>query len=121
MLFRLWYHACQLAILAILGGMIGLVANVPVLVDAVTWVTVPVGVAGAVLGVIGVTTGIRSACPNCGRKSTWLYARRFLGIDCDHCGIYGGYPMAHIVPFKVEVVDPTEAEQPNDSFEEWKK
>ncbi len=121
MLFRIWYHCCQLAILAMLAVFFGMTLNLALLVDVARWVLLPIGTVGILLGLLGVTTGMRTACPKCGRKASWIYARKFLGIHCGGCGIYGGYPMLHLLPFKVYEVDPTEGYYKAVPFEEcWK-
>lgn len=126
MLFRVGYHSCQLAILALLATAVGTLIKLPVLVASAGWIICSVSVVGLLLGLIGITTGIRTACPNCGNKDTWLYAHKFLGIHCDRCGVYGGYPMMHIVPLKVEDVVNTgavgpESDRAADAYDEWKK
>jgi hypothetical protein len=98
--------------------MVGLAFNLPWLVGAVWWISLPLGIAGAVLGFFAVATGIRTACPICGRRASWIYSRRFLGIECDHCGIYGGYPLVHIAPFKVAEVNPSQDCDSADPFNE---
>jgi len=57
------------------------------------WVFVPVGAAGALLGILGVTRGIRSACPMCGEPASWVGpAKHVLAVDCEKCGLVGGNP-----------------------------
>lgn len=94
--------------------------NLRAVLSAVSYLLVFFGVIGALLGVLHITIGIRTACPLCGQVSPWIAARRFLGIDCERCGVFGGYPLMHIVPFKLGAVDEGTELAP-DPFEEFKK
>ena len=110
MFFRLWYHACQLVIPALFAGMIGLAMPSPMLFSACGAIIGWIGIGGTIICLLSLTVGFRSACPICKKKAAWIVARRFLGVNCDACGIVGGYPLMHIVPFKVECVEASKIE-----------
>ncbi len=119
-MFRLWYHACQLANVAIIA-MVAIVAlsltllknvEAPPWAAAVIWIPLiylgAMGITGAVLGLIGVMNGIResngyitirSACPKCGRPALWDFpAKGYVAIECEECGLYGGQPWRDLAP-----------------------
>jgi hypothetical protein len=62
-------------------------------------IIVPLGLVGGVLGVIGVTRGICSRCPVCGRKALWAVpVKNILAVDCPDCGMIGGNPLRNLRP-----------------------
>jgi hypothetical protein len=99
-MFRAWYHACQLASAAFVMALVGTaIPMLSVLRTIGLWVFVPVGVAGALLGILGVTRGIRSACPMCGEPASWVGpAKHVLAVDCEKCGLVGGNPLMRLRP-----------------------
>jgi hypothetical protein len=109
MLFRIWYHACQVCLLGFylvfagIGGMfvfewlgllvpIGFVLLAPVCIFSVLLCPV-----WYFLG------GINSACPLCGANSYWLMDRSLVLTECEECGLVGGAPLWNLVP---EVIPP---------------
>lgn len=99
-MFRVWYHACQLAVVAIAVALAGTaIPMLSVLRTTGLWTFVPLGVAGALLGIIGVTCGIRSGCPVCGNAASWVGpAKHVLAVDCEKCGLVGGNPLKDLRP-----------------------
>jgi len=58
------------------------------------------GFAGALLGILGVTCGIRSGCPVCGKMASWVGpAKPVLAVDCEECGLVGGNPLKDLRPW----------------------
>ena len=99
-MFRAWYHACQLASAAAVMALVGTaIPRLSVLRTIGLWVFIPVGIAGALLGILGVTCGIRYGCPVCGKAANWVGpAKHVLAVDCEKCGLVGGNPLKGLRP-----------------------
>ena len=101
MLFRAWYHTCQLAVIGFVMTFAGLLLPPPweILSQIGIWIVVPICVLGALLGIAGVVFGIRTACPICGLTAYWTSpAKNTLAIDCPKCGLVGGKPVWNMKP-----------------------
>ncbi|MCA8987707.1 MAG: hypothetical protein KDA78_08715 [Planctomycetaceae bacterium] len=92
MLFRGWYHACQLAEISFPLIVVGIFLPTSWHVSEIgICMIIPIGLVGAVLGIIWTITGIRSACPLCSTPGYWVVpAKRYLAMDCPDCGLVGG-------------------------------
>ena len=128
MLFRLWYHACQLVPLILLTMVAGhffagdlwsaRIANGGV------FLLVALGLVGAALGVKLGIGGITTACPKCGKPAEWVSpAKHYLATDCEECRLIGGRPLLDPWPrflheFYEDVMDDELAEE---EFNAWKE
>jgi len=99
-MFRAWYHACQVGSAAFILAFVGTaIPMLSVLRFVGLCILIPLGVLGALLAIIGVTRGIRSGCPMCGRAATWVRpAQHVLAVDCEKCGLVGGNPLKVLRP-----------------------
>ena len=103
MFFRIYYHACQVGFLGFALAFAGFFTPRSWhLLEVALVIVVPMGIMGAVIGLVMVTVGLRTACPNCGSPSYWMMASYgksgFIGIDCEQCGLLGGDPFRDLVP-----------------------
>ncbi len=99
MFFRFWYHASQIWMIAFLAVFIGFLVPSAFLIRIGVSIIVPLGLVGGVLGVIGITRGICSRCPVCGRKAFWAVpVKNILAVDCPDCGMIGGNPLRNLRP-----------------------
>jgi hypothetical protein len=111
MLFRGWYHACQLGLIGFAIVMLG--AAIPgwrLLTTVGMCIVAPLGIIGAMLGVLLVTRGIRSACPLCGTSAYWTSpAQSVIAVACQECGLVGGNPAWDARPRKLHEYDDNDA------------
>jgi hypothetical protein len=98
--FRFWFHACQFAALAFGIALLGfLVPSLFPLTQYIAYLLIPLGIFGGVLGLVGATRGIRSACPLCGQRGDWVVISRCaMAVDCESCGLVGGNPLKRLRP-----------------------
>ncbi|MFM7739414.1 MAG: hypothetical protein ACKO9H_08430 [Planctomycetota bacterium] len=119
MLFRGWYHACQLGLFGFAITFFGFA--VPAFQSLITvgvWIITPLGLTGAILGLLLVTRGIRSACPLCGKAASWTSpAKKVLAIDCHNCGLVGGNPVRDRRPRELHEYDEEDASNPEKDSE----
>jgi hypothetical protein len=100
MLFRIWYHTGNLGLLGLALTAAGTMFNrTSFLLPVGIAIIAPLGIVGAILGIIWCTLGLRSACPRCGAPADWVSpAKSIIAVDCEHCGLVGGNPMWNLVP-----------------------
>ena len=99
MAFRAWYHCCQCAPLCMALVAIGWVLPARWLTTIGMSLVVPLGMVGAMLGLLVVTYGIRTACPLCGHPAYWDHpTKNVVAVDCEQCGLVGGTPWGDFRP-----------------------
>jgi len=92
--------------IAFLVVFIGYLAHSTILTGIGFSIVVPLGLMSGVLGIIGVTRGICSNCPVCGRKSFWaIYHKFILVLNCPDCGMIGGNPLRNLRPTAITPQD----------------
>ncbi len=102
MLFRLWFYACKIGVIGFALTIVGFATSWP-LGDTLQFVglmiVVLVCIVGVLLGIAGCFFGLRSACPICGTRSSWVrVGKQSIGLDCDRCGLVYGNPLLHFTP-----------------------
>lgn len=114
MLFRIWYHAGQLALLGFALTAAGMMFNrTSFLLPIGVSIILPLGILGAILGIVWCTLGIRTACPQCRKPGYWVSpAKSVLAVDCEQCGLVGGNPAWDVRPrFLHEYYEPVDDEE----------
>lgn len=98
--FRLWFHACQFAAVAFGTALLGVfVPSLFPLTQYIAYLLIPLGIFGGVLGLVGATRGIWSACPLCGQRGDWVVISKYsIAVNCKTCGLVGGNPLKNIQP-----------------------
>lgn len=92
MTFRIWFHLCQLVYVGFLILAVGALFQNWFLTRIGLWLVVPIGLIGAVLGIIWTARGLRTACPLCSQVGQWVAPdKNALAIECSQCGLVGGY------------------------------
>jgi hypothetical protein len=75
-------------------------------------IILPLGLAGGLLGLWWPLFGIRTACPECGIPSNWIFIpKSTVAVACDQCGCVGGDPLWNWQPVPLDDGEDSDEEE----------
>jgi hypothetical protein len=98
--FRLWFYLTKIgglvfAVLVVLAVVLGDSRTLETVISAMVLIVVPLGLTGAVMGVLMVCGKLRMKCPFCGRSGPAGGSKAdAMWMECETCGfIHGAGPL----------------------------